>query len=163
MNNQFMITKNIIETSLKQSHDITPTEKFILVTLSSYLGKNDNDTYTCYPSQARIARCVGCTRSTVNRTLQKFEDLKFIRSRWRVNAEGGNTSKLYTWIGIPDSQDTNESNEQINIEDNTTTPCTENNEGYLGTRREMILESPPINQPDWIDELEHEIENDSPF
>ncbi|EPU2896908.1 helix-turn-helix domain-containing protein [Vibrio vulnificus] len=57
--------------------------------------------FTCYPSQNRIAREVGCTRPTVNSALQKFERLGFLRANYRSTPEGGNTSKLYTWLGIP--------------------------------------------------------------
>ncbi|EIJ0973297.1 TPA: helix-turn-helix domain-containing protein [Vibrio parahaemolyticus] len=96
--NQFSITKQIIEANLKKSHGLTVTDQSVLVTLSSYFGTRGNsNTYSCYPSQDRIAEQVGCTRSTVNNALQKLERLGFISSSYR----GTNTSKLYTWLGIP--------------------------------------------------------------
>ncbi|MEH0691017.1 helix-turn-helix domain-containing protein [Vibrio cholerae] len=106
MVNQFSITKTIIESNLKQTHGITATEKCVLITLSSYFGNQENPSvFTCYPSQNRIAREVGCTRPTVNSALQKFERLGFLRANYRSTPEGGNTSKLYTWLGIPTTEE----------------------------------------------------------
>ncbi|WP_155654213.1 helix-turn-helix domain-containing protein [Aliivibrio fischeri] len=173
MSNQFTITKTIIETNLKQSHGITPTEKCVLITLSSYFGKSEGRTmYSCYPSQSRIAKEVGCVRSTVNNALQKFEALGFVRSRWQLNRHGANTSKLYTWLGIPvtDEQDERESS----IEPSDTE--------VIGTRTDVeetiseirtVVESTPSTQSevshesvpssDWWNDLEAEIANESPF
>ncbi|WP_257972952.1 helix-turn-helix domain-containing protein, partial [Vibrio parahaemolyticus] len=65
-----------MEANLKKSHGLTVTNKSVLVTLSSYFGTRGNsNTYSCYPSQDRIAEQVGCTRSTVNNALQKLERL----------------------------------------------------------------------------------------
>ncbi len=173
MSNQFTITKTIIETNLKQSHGITPTEKCVLITLSSYFGKNEGRTmYSCYPSQSRIAREVGCVRSTVNNALQKFEVLGFVRSRWQLNSHGANTSKLYTWLGIPVTEEQDES--ESSIEPSETE--------VMGTRPDVeepvseilaVVESTPLTQPevnhesvpssDWWNDLEAEIADKSPF
>ncbi|MCG6459276.1 helix-turn-helix domain-containing protein [Vibrio parahaemolyticus] len=106
MANQFSITKTIIEANLKKLHGITPTEKLVLICLSGYFGKPENsNVFSCFPSQNRIAREVGCTSPTVNSALQKFERLKFLRANYRSTPEGGNTSKLYTWLGIPTTEE----------------------------------------------------------
>ncbi|WP_155396573.1 helix-turn-helix domain-containing protein [Vibrio sp. Sgm 5] len=122
--NQFSITKQIIEANLKKSHGLTVTDKSVLVTLSSYFGTRGNsNTYSCYPSQERVAERVGCTRPTVNNALNKLVKLGFIRSSYR----GTNTSKLYTWLGIPtlekeeteELSPTNERGDAVSLESQT--------------------------------------------
>ncbi|WP_404973522.1 helix-turn-helix domain-containing protein [Vibrio campbellii] len=116
MRNQFAITKEIIEANLKQELNVTALEKLVLICLSNYLGdKNGDGVFTCYPSQSRLAREAGCSRSTVNSALQKLEELSIVRSVYRASEDGGNTSKLYTWIGIPQSS-TQETVENVVID-----------------------------------------------
>lgn len=176
MQNQFSITKSIIEANLKLSHGITATEKCVLIILSNYFGSRENSTvFSCYPSQARIAREVGCSRSTVNRALQRFEDLGFVRSRWQTNASGGNSSKLYTWLGIPSADERNESEISMNnVETNqldAEEERTENAEVADGQAPEVTEHLAPTRDPesinhtptsDWWEALESELE-ESPF
>lgn len=172
MTNQFAITKAIIESNLKQSHDITTAEKAVLVTLSSYLGNQENSAvFSCYPSQSRIANLVGCTRSTVNDALKKFERLGFLRANYRTTAEGGNTSKLYTWLGIPSPEDTEESESSIIepsesevVEERTVvvSPAPVDNSATEPTISPVeVIETRPSS--DWWDDFEAEIAEESPF
>lgn len=172
MTNQFAITKAIIESNLKQSHGITTAEKSVLVTLSNYLGKQENGAvFSCYPSQSRIANLVGCTRSTVNDALQKFERLGFLRANYRTTAEGGNTSKLYTWLGIPSPEDTEESesstterNESEVVEERTVTvtPAPVEHTVIEPTISPVdVIETRPSS--DWWNDFEAEIAEESPF
>lgn len=173
MVNQFSITKKIIEANLRLSHSITPTEKCVLITLSSYFGNQENSAvFSCYPSQARIAREVGCVRSTVNSALQKFEELGFLRSRYQLNDSGANTSKLYTWLGIPVTEEQDESESSIEPSE---TEVMETRAEVEHPVSEMltVVESTPSPQPEvsnetittsgWWNDFEAEIADESPF
>ncbi|MFL0906057.1 helix-turn-helix domain-containing protein [Vibrio parahaemolyticus] len=125
MTSQFVITNQILDANLKQSHGYNATEKMVLVILSRYFGKPEGSSvFSCFPSQSTIATRAGCSRSTVNTTLQKLEEDGFVRSRWQTNDSGANTSKLYIWLGIPateepDSERSDESNESEVVETRT--------------------------------------------
>lgn len=173
MVNQFSITKTIIESNLKQAHGITATEKCVLITLSSYFGNQENPSvFTCYPSQNRIAREVGCTRPTVNSALQKFERLGFLRANYRSTPEGGNTSKLYTWLGIPTTEELESESSDEPSESDVVETRTEVEEAL--TETPVVVESTPSLQPEsrhesvptsgWWTDLEEAIaEDESPF
>ncbi|WP_061011075.1 helix-turn-helix domain-containing protein [Vibrio sp. CUB2] len=173
MTNQFLITKEIIEANLKQTHGITATEKCVLITLSSYFGDREMPTvFTCYPSQNRIAREVGCTRSTVNSALQKFERLRFLRANYRSTPEGGNTSKLYTWLGIPTTEELESESSDEPSESDVVETRTEVEEAL--TEMPVVVEPTPALQPesshesvpasDWWADVEEAIaEDESPF
>ncbi|EGQ8297500.1 helix-turn-helix domain-containing protein [Vibrio parahaemolyticus] len=170
--NQFSITKQIIEANLKKSHGLTVTDKGVLVTLSSYFGtRNNSNVYSCYPSQELIAGQVGCTRPTVNNALQKLERLGFIRSSYR----GTNTSKVYTWLGIPTLEEeeteelspTNEQGDTVSSESQTDESEAEGSHTLTGSTTNAV--QPPREQPqatsDWWDDfVQGELEVDeSPF
>ncbi|CAK2185109.1 Helix-turn-helix domain-containing protein [Vibrio crassostreae] len=173
MSNQFTITKQIIEANLKQLHNITPTEKLVLVCLSSYLGSPKKDgVYSCFPSQGRLSREAGCVRSTVNSALQKFEELGFIRSLYQVNDSGANTSKLYTWLGIPQTEEQEESedsaessqSEVVEIRTEDSEPAPEilvNVESSPLIQPEVSQE--PVPTSSWWDDFEAELAEESPF
>ena len=177
MVNQFSITKSIIEANLKLSHGITTTEKCVLIILSNYFGSRENSTvFSCYPSQARIAKEVGCSRSTANKALQKFEDLGFLRSRWQTNASGANTSKLYTWLGISPADERNGSETSINnVETNQLDAGeerTESAEVADGQVPEVAERLPSTRDfqgmnhtpsSDWWNDFEDELNEESPF
>ncbi len=169
MINQFAITKEIAEANLRKSHKITPTEKLVLICLSGYFGKPDNSSvFSCYPSQKRLAKEVGCVRSTVNNALQKFEKLGFLSSRYQTNDSGGNTSKLYTWKGIPkteeqeESENSNESSgQEVDVLETQTAISDES------TMAIITESSSPVQRtelPEWWSDLEAVIDADqSPF
>ncbi|EGQ9819854.1 helix-turn-helix domain-containing protein [Vibrio parahaemolyticus] len=171
--NQFSITKQIIEANLKKSHGLTVTDQSVLVTLSSYFGTRGNsNTYSCYPSQDRIAEQVGCTRSTVNNALQKLERLGFISSSYR----GTNTSKLYTWLGIPTLEEeeaeelspTNERGETVSSESQTGNDSeTENSETLVSSTFDTVQlprEQHQTTSDWWTDFEQEELEvSESPF
>ncbi|WP_229608390.1 helix-turn-helix domain-containing protein [Vibrio parahaemolyticus] len=169
MTNQFSITKEIAEAKLRETHNVTPTEKLVLLCLSGYFGKPDNSSvFSCYPSQDRLAGEVGCVRSTVNNALQKLEKLGFISSRYRTNDSGGNTSKLYTWKGIPktEEQEENEdSNESSGLEVNVLeTQTAISDESTMATITESPSQARRTELPEWWSDLEAVIEADqSPF
>lgn len=162
--NQFSITKQIIEANLKKSHGLTVTDKSVLVTLSSYFGTRGNsNSYSCYPSQDRIAERVGCTRSTVNNALQKLVRLGFIRSSYR----GTNTSKLYTWLGVPVLEEeeaeelspTNEQGDTVSLESQTDNDSeTENSDTLVSSPVDAVQPSREQHQTtsDWWTDFEQE-------
>lgn len=171
--NQFSITKQIIEANLKKSHGLTVAEQSVLVTLSSYFGKQGNSsTYSCYPSQDRIAEQVGCTRPTVNNALQKLERLGFIRSSYR----GTNTSKLYTWLGIPTLEEeeteelspTNERGDTVSSESQTGNDSDTENSDALASSTVNAVQLPREQHQTtsdwWTDFAQEELEvGESPF
>ncbi|WP_270944093.1 helix-turn-helix domain-containing protein [Vibrio parahaemolyticus] len=162
MRNQFAITKEIIEANLKQLHNVSPIEKLVLIVLSSYLGDKDgNGVFSCYPSQARLARDAGCSRPTVNSALQKFEELSFISSAFRATTDGGNTSKLYTWKGIPQTNQQEDVVTDVDVEYESAFSTTETSE--LDHSIEVSAQIPPTRQSDWWDELEATLEPQPPF
>ena len=171
--NQFSITKQIIEANLKKSHGLTVTNKSVLVTLSSYFGtRGSSNTYSCYPSQERVAERVGCTRPTVNNALNKLVKLGFIRSSYR----GTNTSKLYTWLGIPtlekeeteELSPTNERSETVSAESQTGNDSeTENSETLVSSTFDTVQlprEQHQATSDWWTDFEQEELEvSESPF
>ncbi len=170
MTNQFLITKEIIEANLKQTHGITATEKCVLITLSSYFGNREIPTvFSCYPSQNRLAKEVGCTRSTVNSALQKFERLRFLRANYRSTSEGGNTSKLYTWLGIPtieelESESSEETSESEVVEVLTVEQSPTPVELPVSTSSESSPRAPTASHIfDLHSALEAELTNETPF
>ncbi|WP_050918452.1 helix-turn-helix domain-containing protein [Vibrio campbellii] len=170
--NQFSITKQIIEANLKKSHGLTVTDKSVLVTLSSYFGTRGNsNSYSCYPSQDRIAERVGCTRSTVNNALQKLVRLGFIRSSYR----GTNTSKLYTWLGVPVLEEeeaeelspTNEQGDAVSSESQTDDDSeAEDSHTQVGSTINVVqpLREQTQTTSDWWSDVRQELEaGESPF
>lgn len=67
-----MITKDNYYNKLNLK--LKPTVKAVLDLLVKYSDKE----YTCYPSQEYIADKLSVTRETVNRTIKKLEELKYI-------------------------------------------------------------------------------------
>lgn len=171
--NQFSITKQIIEANLKKSHGLTVTDKSVLVTLSSYFGtRGSGNTYSCYPSQDRVAERVGCTRPTVNNALKKLVRLGFIRSSYR----GTNTSNLYTWLGIPTLEEeeaeelssTNERGDTVSLESQTDNDSeTENSDTLVSSTVDAVQlprEQHQTTSDWWTDFEQEELEvSESPF
>ncbi|ENJ1789719.1 MULTISPECIES: helix-turn-helix domain-containing protein [Vibrio] len=175
--NQFSITKQIIEANLKKSHKSTTTETMVLVALSSYLSdKRGINVFTCYPSQKTLADNAGCSTVAVNRALKKFEELGFIKSKYRTTPQGGSTSKLYTWLGIPrpkeeeaeNSSPTNGASDTVSLESQTDDISeTNDSETLAGLTADVV--QPPREQGQttsdwWHDFVQEELEVDeSPF
>ncbi|EJL6404238.1 helix-turn-helix domain-containing protein [Vibrio parahaemolyticus] len=175
--NQFSITKQIIEANLKKSHKSTTTETMVLVALSSYLSdKRGINVFTCYPSQKTLADNAGCSTVAVNRALKKFEELGFIKSKYRTTPQGGSTSKLYTWLGIPrpkeeeaeNSSPTNGASDTVSLESQTDDVSETNDSETLAGLTDDVVQ-PPREQGQttsdwWLDFVQEELEVDeSPF
>lgn len=71
--------------------DLPMTEKFVLVSLADYA----DDENSCYPSYAKTARRVGCSRRTVMRAVEALTDAGFVRSEPRDRANGSASSNRY--------------------------------------------------------------------
>lgn len=68
---------------------IGPTERFVLVVLADY---SDIKTFTCYPSQATLARRTSFAERTVRAALARLESGGWIRRQRRQSARGYRTS-----------------------------------------------------------------------
>ncbi|KHA60429.1 hypothetical protein NL53_10145 [Vibrio variabilis] len=173
MTSQFVITNQILDANLKQSHGYNATEKMVLVILSRYFGKPEGSSvFSCFPSQSTIATRAGCSRSTVNTTLQKLEEDGFVRSRWQTNDSGANTSKLYIWLGIPTTEEQESESSDEPSESDVVEARTEVEEAL--TETPVVVESTRVVQPEvrpepvptagWWPDLEAAIaEDESPF
>lgn len=93
---QFELTNLILKTDA-DVFNISATDKSILAHMSVYFNRHSDkdfpDYLICWPSQERVASCVGVSRKTVNLTLAKCEQSGIIKSVGR-----GRTSKKYIWV-----------------------------------------------------------------
>lgn len=100
----------------------TATDKLLLMVMADYA---DPDTWECWPSQARLAKYVGCSVRTVQRAIDQLEAVGFISTlrkgnqyqptAYRLNEtlshaqiqahEGDNLSRSHSQNGADDSGD----------------------------------------------------------
>lgn len=75
--------------------NLTPTKKLILLLLGSYADEN----HQCYPSHRHIANKIGLKDTKgVQRTIQEFEKLGYLKIERRKKENGGYTSNKYTLL-----------------------------------------------------------------
>jgi DNA-binding transcriptional MocR family regulator len=71
--------------------DLSPTYKFVLVTLANYATSHEAHC-TCFPGQKTLARDTGMDERTVRRALKFLEDMGFIDRMRRCRKDGTRTS-----------------------------------------------------------------------
>ena len=70
---------------------ITHAELRVLALLCSYADKNGE----CFPSQSKMAECLGIARENVNRHIQSLHKKGWVRSVQRFRDDGSKRSKMY--------------------------------------------------------------------
>jgi len=76
-----VFTGTVIPDAIMESTALTPVEKLCWGRLSRYYGKDG----MIYPKQETLARVIGCSSRQVRRSLDRLEELRFIR---RIKPEG---------------------------------------------------------------------------
>ncbi|MEV8166187.1 helix-turn-helix domain-containing protein [Rothia kristinae] len=71
--------------------ELPMTEKFVLVSLADYA----DDEHSCYPSYAKTAKRVGCSRSTAMRAIASLAEAGFLHSVPRGRVNGSASSNRY--------------------------------------------------------------------
>ena len=71
--------------------ELPMTEKFVLVSLADYA----DDEHSCYPSYAKTAKRVGCSRRTVMRAVEVLQQGGFLRVVPRGRANGSMSSNRF--------------------------------------------------------------------
>lgn len=91
-----ILLAEVIQTEIPE---LTPTDKAILITLMSYMYKGASGVFKAKVDQKLICNLTGSSKSTVIGSLKKCENLGFISSKMC-----GNSSKVYTWLGLDTTQ-----------------------------------------------------------
>ncbi|HIF9105378.1 TPA: helix-turn-helix domain-containing protein [Photobacterium damselae] len=117
---QFDITKQLIETPTS-TLGLNSTQKAILVTLSSYLGTENNGVRQCWPSQKTLSDLTGYARPTVSTALKAISDKGFLTAEQRFNS-----SKIYTWNGIQTASNEQSDDSEARSESSVALQLTEN-------------------------------------
>lgn len=86
----------IVENEVIDSSELTPAEKMVYITLCRFAYHDK-----CHPSTATIAELAGISRRAVFRAINKLCELGLIEKRRRKTKESGNTSNVYTIVGMP--------------------------------------------------------------
>lgn len=118
--NQFTISKRVTQSILG---DLNKNDKLILITLVSYLSKNRQGVFTCYPSHKTIVNLTGTSLSTVSRSISKI-----IKCGYMSVEKRSNKTDVYTWLGISDKE----------REINTTPKTSRSQEEWKAIRKGLI-------------------------
>lgn len=83
--------------------ELPMTEKFVLVSLADYA----DDEHSCYPSYAKTAKRVGCSRRTVMRAVEVLQQGGFLRVVPRGRANGSMSSNRFVLsVGTTPAEET---------------------------------------------------------